>query len=146
MENLQTQKAAVSAVTANHQKTRYFILAMIFLITALNYGDRATLSMAASPMTQELGIDSVVMGYIFSAFAWAYVIGQIPGGWLLDKYGARKVYFGSIFLWSLFTVLIGFSDIFGSTGAIISVLFLLRFLVGLAESPAFPGNSQVVAA
>jgi ACS family glucarate transporter-like MFS transporter len=75
----------------------------------------------------------------------AYVIGQIPGGWLLDKYGARKVYFASIFLWSFFTILIGFSDIFGSTGAVISVLFLLR-LVGLSESPAFPGNSQIVAA
>jgi ACS family glucarate transporter-like MFS transporter len=74
------------------------------------------------------------------------VIGQIPGGWLLDKYGARKVYFASIFLWSFFTILIGFSDIFGSTGAVISVLFLLRFLVGLSESPAFPGNSQIVAA
>ena len=145
MENLQTQSAATVATT-RHTKTRYLILAMIFIVTSLNYGDRATLSMAASPMTQELGIDSVTMGYIFSAFAWAYVIGQIPGGWLLDKYGARKVYFASIFLWSFFTILIGFSDIFGSTGAVISVLFLLRFLVGLSESPAFPGNSQIVAA
>ena len=96
MENLQTQSAATVA-TAKHTKTRYLILAMIFIVTSLNYGDRATLSMAASPMTQELGIDSVTMSYIFSAFAWAYVIGQIPGGWLLDKYGARKVYFASIF-------------------------------------------------
>ena len=47
------------------------------MVTAFNYGDRATLSMAATPMSHELGIDSVTMGYIFSAFAWAYVIGQI---------------------------------------------------------------------
>ncbi|MCO8096447.1 MFS transporter [Acinetobacter lwoffii] len=144
MENLQTN--TISAGRAGHTKTRYYILAMIFLVTALNYGDRATLAMAASPMSQELGLDTVTMGYIFSAFSWAYVIGQLPGGWLLDKYGARKVYFVSIFLWSLFTVFLGFSDIFGSTGIIVSVLFLLRFLVGLAESPAFPGNSQIVAA
>lgn len=144
MENLQTN--TISAGRAGHTKTRYYILAMIFLVTALNYGDRATLAMAASPMSQELGLDTVTMGYIFSAFSWAYVIGQLPGGWLLDKYGARKVYFSSIFLWSLFTVFLGFSDIFGSTGSIVSVLFLLRFLVGLAESPAFPGNSQIVAA
>lgn len=145
MDNLQTVATAAKQ-RATHTKTRYYILAMIFIITSLNYGDRATLSMAASPMSQELGLDAVTMGYIFSAFSWAYVVGQLPGGWLLDKFGARRVYFSSIFLWSLFTIFLGFSDIFGSTGMIISVLFLLRFLIGLAESPAFPGNSSIVAA
>lgn len=146
MDNLQTNIAVVTQQRAKHTKTRYYILAMIFLVTAFNYGDRATLSMAATPMSHELGIDSVTMGYIFSAFAWAYVIGQIPGGWLLDKFGARRVYFWSLFLWSLFTVLIGFTDILGDTATIITSLFILRFLVGLSESPAFPGNSKIAAA
>lgn len=146
MDNLQTNLAAVNQQRAKHNKTRYYILAMIFLVTSLNYGDRATLSMAAAPMSQELGLSSVTMGYIFSAFGWAYVIGQIPGGWLLDKFGARRVYFWSIMLWSFFTILLGFVDILGSIPLIISSLFLLRFLVGLSESPAFPGNSQIVAA
>lgn len=146
MDNLQTNLAAVNQQQAKHNKTRYYILAMIFLVTSLNYGDRATLSMAAAPMSQELGLSSVTMGYIFSAFGWAYVIGQIPGGWLLDKFGARRVYFWSIILWSFFTILLGFVDILGSIPLIIASLFLLRFLVGLSESPAFPGNSQIVAA
>ncbi|QXA09725.1 MFS transporter [Acinetobacter pittii] len=146
MDNLQTNLAAVNQQRAKHNKTRYYILAMIFLVTSLNYGDRATLSMAAAPMSQELGLNSVTMGYIFSAFGWAYVIGQIPGGWLLDKFGARKVYFWSIMLWSFFTILLGFVDILGSIPLIIASLFILRFLVGLSESPAFPGNSQIVAA
>lgn len=146
MDNLQTNLAAVSQPRAKHNKTRYYILAMIFLVTSLNYGDRATLSMAAAPMSQELGLSTVTMGYIFSAFGWAYVIGQIPGGWLLDKFGARRVYFWSILLWSFFTILLGFVDILGSIPLIIASLFILRFLVGLSESPAFPGNSQIVAA
>lgn len=146
MDNLQTNLAAVNQQRAKHNKTRYYILAMIFLVTSLNYGDRATLSMAAAPMSQELGLSSVTMGYIFSAFGWAYVIGQIPGGWLLDKFGARRVYFWSIILWSFFTILLGFVDILGSIPLIIASLFVLRFLVGLSESPAFPGNSQIVAA
>ncbi|MHA3890603.1 MFS transporter [Acinetobacter sp. GXMZU3951] len=145
MDNLQTSTAVVPA-RATHTKTRYYILAMIFLVTALNYGDRATISMAATPMSQELGLNSVTMGYIFSAFGWAYVIGQIPGGWLLDKFGARRVYFWSIMLWSIFTVMLGFVDIWGSIPLIIASLFILRFMVGLSESPAFPGNSQIVAA
>lgn len=146
MDNLQTNLAAVNQQRAKHNKTRYYILAMIFLVTSLNYGDRATLSMAAAPMSQDLGLNSVTMGYIFSAFGWAYVIGQIPGGWLLDKFGARRVYFWSIMLWSFFTILLGFVDILGSIPLIIASLFILRFLVGLSESPAFPGNSQIVAA
>lgn len=146
MDNLQTSAVSISKVRVTHNKTRYYILAMIFLVTALNYGDRATISMAATPMSQELGLTSVTMGYIFSAFGWAYVIGQVPGGWLLDKFGARKVYFWSILLWSIFTVLLGFVDVFGSIPLIIASLFVLRFLVGLSESPAFPGNSQIVAA
>jgi len=146
MDNLQTNIVAVNQQRAKHNKTRYYILAMIFLVTSLNYGDRATLSMAAAPMSQELGLSSVTMGYIFSAFGWAYVIGQIPGGWLLDKFGARRVYFWSIMLWSFFTILLGFVDILGSIPLIIASLFILRFLVGLSESPAFPGNSQIVAA
>lgn len=146
MDNLQTNTAVINQQRAKHTKTRYYILAMIFIVTAFNYGDRATLSMAAAPMSTELGIDAVTMGYIFSAFAWAYVIGQIPGGWLLDKFGARRVYFWSLFLWSLFTILIGFIHVFSSISTIIISLFLLRFLVGLSESPAFPGNSKITAA
>ncbi|MEX3012680.1 hypothetical protein AB3538_11755 [Acinetobacter baumannii] len=65
MDNLQTNIAVVTQQRAKHTKTRYYILAMIFLVTAFNYGDRATLSMAATPMSHELGIDSVTMGYIF---------------------------------------------------------------------------------
>ena len=96
MDNLQTNIAVVTQQRAKHTKTRY-ILAMIFG-HGFFYGDRATLSMAATPMSHELGIDSVTMGYIFSAFAWAYVIGQIPGGWLLDKFGARRIFLESIFM------------------------------------------------
>ena len=125
---------------------RYWIVVMLFIVTAFNYGDRATLSIAGASMTKDLGLDSVDMGYVFSAFSWAYVIGQIPGGWLLDKFGSKRVYFVSILTWSIFTLLQGFVGSLGSiTNAVIG-LFILRFMVGLCESPSFPGNSRIVAA
>lgn len=68
-----------------------------------------------------------------------------PGGWLLDRFGSKRVYFWSIFIWSMFTLLQGFVDIFSGFGIIVA-LFTLRFLVGLAEAPSFPGNSRIVAA
>lgn len=124
---------------------RYLILFMLFVVTTINYADRATISIAGSSLQKDLGIDAVTLGYIFSAFGWAYVLGQIPGGWLLDRFGSKKVYAFSIFTWSLFTVLQGFVGYLPLANAIIA-LFMLRFLVGFAEAPSFPGNARIVAA
>jgi ACS family glucarate transporter-like MFS transporter len=122
------------SVAGKRTNARYWIVVMLFIVTSFNYGDRATLSIAGSEMARDIGLDPVGMGYIFSAFSWAYVIGQIPGGWLLDRFGSKRVYFWSIFIWSLFTLLQGFVDIFNGFG-IVMALFMLRFLVGLAEAP-----------
>ncbi|YCH20950.1 MFS transporter [Pseudomonas sp. D1-3] len=124
---------------------RYLILLMLFLVTTINYADRATISIAGSSMQKDLGIDAVTLGYIFSAFGWAYVIGQIPGGWLLDRFGSKRVYAAGIFIWSLFTLLQGFVGMMPVAWAVVS-LFVLRFMVGFAEAPSFPGNARIVAA
>lgn len=142
MESVNTTIAAEAEKRTN---VRYWIVVMLFIVTAFNYGDRATLSIAGPAMTKDLGLDSVGMGFVFSAFSWAYVIGQIPGGWLLDRFGSKKVYFYSILTWSIFTLLQGYVDMFSTANAIMA-LFFLRFMVGLCESPSFPGNSRIVAA
>ena len=124
---------------------RYLILFMLFLVTTINYADRATIAIAGSSLQKDLGIDAVTLGYIFSAFGWAYVAGQIPGGWLLDRFGSKNVYAFSIFTWSLFTLLQGFVGGMPVAWAVVT-LFTLRFLVGFAEAPSFPGNARIVAA
>jgi MFS transporter, ACS family, glucarate transporter len=126
-------------------KVRYTILAMIFAVTVINYADRATISIAGDAIQNDFGISSVALGYIFSAFGWSYLIGQIPGGWLLDRFGSKKVYGYAVLTWSVFTMLQGFIGNF-SMGTAVGILFLLRFMVGLAEAPAFPGNARIVAA
>ncbi|MGO4478478.1 MFS transporter [Massilia sp. 2TAF26] len=121
------------------------ILAMLFVITTINYADRATISIAAPGIKKELGLDAVQMGFVFSAFAWSYVIAQLPGGWLLDRFGSKITYFFSIFLWSVFTMLTGATG-FVAGGAAVAMLFTLRLLVGAAEAPSFPGNSRIASA
>ncbi|CAH2779334.1 MAG: D-glucarate transporter [uncultured Paraburkholderia sp.] len=96
-------------------------------------------------MRTEFSFDAIRMGYIFSAFSWAYVLSQLPAGWLLDRFGARRVYAASIFFWSLFTLLQGSIGLLGSAAATVTALFVLRFAMGAAESPAFPANAKVVA-
>jgi ACS family glucarate transporter-like MFS transporter len=124
---------------------RYYILAMLFIATTVNYADRATLSIAGPQVQAQLGLSSVAMGYLFSAFGWAYVLAQIPGGWLLDRFGSRRVYAASLLLWSFFTLVQGMAGWLAPAAAL-TALFVLRLLVGFAEAPAFPGNSRIVAA
>lgn len=124
---------------------RYFILALLFLMTSINYADRATLSFAGPAAAKDLGLSPASLGYVFSAFGWAYVAAQLPGGWLLDRFGSRTVYAFSILLWSFFTASQGLVGLLTGGTAIIA-FFALRFMVGITEAPAFPGNSRVVAA
>ncbi|MGW5749343.1 MFS transporter [Nocardia rhamnosiphila] len=135
---------AVTTAAPKAGRTRYLILAMLFLVTTINYADRSTLSIAGDSMQDQLHISSSELGLLFSAFSWSYLIAQIPGGWLLDRFGSKKVYGLAIFLWSVFTMMQGAIGFFA--GAAIFLLFILRFAVGLAEAPSFPGNSRIVAA
>jgi ACS family glucarate transporter-like MFS transporter len=151
--------AAGAAPAGRPTHVRYWIVLFLFLLTTVNFADRATLSIVGTELGKQLKLDPVAMGYLLSAFAWAYVIFQIPGGWLLDRLGSRRVYFWSISLWSGFTLLQGFAfggehtftfhlpflEPFTVTGAVV-MLFTLRFLLGIAEAPSFPANARIVAA
>nr|WP_317617063.1 MFS transporter [Sphingobium sp. SCG-1] len=124
---------------------RYLIIALVFVITSLNYADRSTFSIAGASASDELGLTTIETGFILSAFAWAYAAAQIPGGALLDRFGTRPVYIAAIAAWSAFTAVQGFVG-FLTGASVIVQLFVLRFLVGFCEAPSFPGNARIVAA
>jgi ACS family glucarate transporter-like MFS transporter len=140
-----TTAAVPGATTKLASRTRWSILAILFIVTTVNYADRASISIAGPEIRKALGLSPVEMGFVFSAFAWSYVAAQLPGGWLLDRFGSKITYFFSIFLWSLFTLLTGGVG-FLTGAAAVGTLFVLRFLVGAAEAPSFPGNSRITSA
>ena len=82
-------------------------------------------------LAKDLGIDALALGWVFSAFGWAYVIAQVPGGWLLDRFGSRRVYFCSILLWSAVTAAQSLLS-FGSGYSVLVALFILRLMIGFA--------------
>jgi MFS transporter, ACS family, glucarate transporter len=131
--------------TQRRTRVRHSMIFFIFVVTSINYADRATFSMAGESAARELGLSPIATGYILSAFAWAYVLAQVPGGALLDRFGTKRVYASAIALWSVFTFSQGFAGIIPGLSAI-AMLFVLRFMVGLAEAPSFPGNARIVAA
>jgi ACS family glucarate transporter-like MFS transporter len=143
MDYKETRMTTPSSPSATH--VRYQILAMLFIVTTVNYADRAALSIAGPAAAKQLGLGALAIGYVLSAFGWAYVIGQLPGGWLLDRFGSMRVYAISILSWSVVTFLQGFVGVFHASTAA-AALFALVFLMGLAESPSFPGNARIVAA
>jgi len=127
----------------NH--VRYFIVFMLFFVSSINYGDRATLSMAKSGLCADLQLNSTWFGWLLTAWGWSYVIAQLPAGWLLDRFGSKRVYGAAFFLWSFFIFLMGFAGVLRGRVAF-AVLFALLFLAGFSFAPAFPGNGRFVAA
>lgn len=142
-DTIEARRDGLAASTTPTRK-RYMIIFILFLVSTLNYGDRGVLSITGSAIQSEFALTPVQMGWIFSAFAWAYVLAQIPGGWLLDRFGSKRTYAVSIFCWSMLTMVQAFTG--GSdVSIVVTTFFTLRFLVGLAEAPAAPGNSRMVA-
>src|SRR6202051_5225346 len=70
---------------------RIWVSAFLFTVTAINYADRVALSVAATPVAREFGLDKVQMGYLLSSFLWAYVLCLIPVGLLVDRFGGKVV-------------------------------------------------------
>jgi ACS family D-galactonate transporter-like MFS transporter len=118
---------------------RFTILLLLFIGTAINYLDRTNMAVSASSIQKDMGLNSVTIGLIFSAFGWTYALMQIPGGWFLDRFVSRVVYAFSLCTWSIVTIFHGFARNFAT-------LFGLRLGLGFFEAPAFPTNSRVVAA
>ena len=76
---------------ARPSKGRWYILVLISLMYLITYLDRVNISTAAPVISKEFGFDKITMGVIFSAFVWAYALFQVPGGWVSDRFGPRKV-------------------------------------------------------
>ncbi|HPT26480.1 MAG TPA: MFS transporter, partial [Bryobacteraceae bacterium] len=82
-------------------RTRWIILAILFLITTNNYLDRIILGILSPVILDDLGMSKMEYGYINSAFQFTYACGFLVMGKVIDRVGTRKGYSIAIFLWSL---------------------------------------------
>ncbi|SDI42293.1 MFS transporter, ACS family, D-galactonate transporter [Pseudomonas flavescens] len=128
-------------------RARLSVLAMLFLVTAINYMDRANLSVAGSAIQGQLGLSPIQLGLLFSVFTWFYAMSQVPVGYLLDRVGPRKLYGCAIILWSLFTFFMGLAShpVFATATGSFVMLLICRALIGVAEAPSFPSNTKIIA-
>jgi sugar phosphate permease len=110
---------------------RWYVMLLICLMYLITYLDRVNISTVAPVISKEFGFDHATMGVIFSAFAWSYAAFQVPGGWLGDRFGPRRVLALIVGYWSVMTAMTA-----AATGAL--SFTIVRFLFGAGEAGAFP--------
>lgn len=120
------------------KKSRNVILALLFLGWSLGNLDRYIMNYAVVSITGDLQLDASSTGIILSAFFLGYAIMQIPGGWLADKFGAKRILLMAVIMWSIFT---GLTAIAWSLTAMI----VIRFLFGIGEGGFQPSSSKIIA-
>mgnify|MGYP000297782015 CR=1 FL=1 len=116
-------------------RARYWVIVFAVTLAILAYIDRVCISQAAPLISHDLGLTKTQMGSIFSAFALAYALFEIPGGWLGDWMGPRRVLLRIVAWWSVFTALTGYMWNFAS-------LWVTRFLFGAGEAGCFPNLTK----
>ncbi len=126
---------------------RWYILALIFLATIVNYLDRMTINVSAPVIAKLYDLDNETLALVFSAFLWAYTFGPGPMGWVMDRLGPRRGYVLSMGLWSGAGVLTAFAAVIGKGIAAIVPLaiapivlgfIVCRFVLGIGESANWP--------
>ena len=131
----------VSAAAAGPTRLNYRWHVVIWLLIGgiINYMDRASLSIAAPGMIHELGLTRTQIGLLGSVFAWTYAVMQLPAGWVIDRFGAKRAYALGMIWWSVATWLTG---VVGS----MSGLLVMRALLAVGEAPCWPTSAKITAA
>ena len=134
-------------MTDSPTHTRWLIVALIFCMGVLMFIDRVNISIAAKYIMPEYGLNDVQMGWIFSAFVLGYAILQVPGGWLGDRFGPRRVLAGAIFWWSVFTAVTAVAgELFlASLLGVVGSFVVVRVLIGIGEAAGPPNYNRLVA-
>lgn len=116
-------------------RVRYWVIVFAVTLAVITYIDRVAMSFAATDIRHDLRMDSVQMGYVFTAFGWAYALFEMPGGYLGDWIGPRKVLMRIVLWWSFFTAAIGWTWNFAS-------ITVTEFLFGAGEAGCFPNLTK----
>ncbi len=127
--------------------TRWLMIGLLFVVYVLMFIDRVNISIAAKYIMPEYGLSDVQFGWIFSAFVLGYALVQIPGGWLGDRFGPRRVLTSAILWWSVFTAATALAgDLFlTSLVGVVGSFAVVRVLIGLGEAAAPPNGNRVIA-
>ncbi len=116
---------------------RWTIAALLALGVLVNYFDRVNLTVSHNAILAGFGISEFTFGLLAGAYNWTYALCQLPSGYLLDRFGVRRVGCVSTFLWSVASFAASITPNIGG-------FFGARFLLGIGEAPTFPANAKAI--
>lgn len=125
----QDEPTLTASGTPTH--TRYLVLTLLCLVSAVAYISRNAISVPAKLIQEELDITQTQMGWVMSAFFWSYALSQIPSGWLAHVWGTRRSLTAFAILWSIATALTGMVTGFW-------MLIGVRLIFGISQAGIFP--------
>ncbi|WP_407179444.1 MFS transporter [Bradyrhizobium sp. STM 3562] len=118
-------------------KATHVVLAMLCVMYFITYIDRVNIGTAASEIQKELHLSNTQLGLVFSAFAYPYLLFQVIGGWVGDRFGPRHTLFWCGMLWAAATIMTGF--VYS-----LPALFAARFALGFGEGATFPTATRAM--
>ncbi|KWC92028.1 MFS transporter [Burkholderia cepacia] len=128
--------SGVAAMTVGKSAVRWKIFVVMLSLIAINYVDRASLSVAMPYISQEFNIGPAMEGLILSSFFWTYAVMQIPGGMLADRFKPRIVIATATVFWGFFQAIAALCTNAPS-------LLLTRLGLGAAEAPIYPAGGKL---
>lgn len=125
----------------------WWLVVLLSLTASASYLCRVNISVTGALMMRDLGFSQIEMGRLFSAFVLGYALFQVPGGAAADRWGARRTLALAAFWWVTTTVLmsaLGWGPFGRAAGGVLTLLLILRFVLGVGEGPTFPAAAQGV--
>jgi MFS family permease len=120
-------------------KSSEIVLGLLCLMYLITYIDRVNVATAAGEIRKELSLSATQWGYIASAFGYPYILFQVFGGWVGDRFGPRWTLFACGVIWAAATILTGLAGSF-------LTLFLVRVMLGFGEGATFPVATRAMQA
>src|SRR6202050_2821154 len=118
-------------------RTSQIVLSLLCLMYFITYFDRVNVSTAAAGFAQDFKLNKTEIGLVFSAFAYPYLVFQIVGGWVSDRFGARRTLTVSAIIWALATILTGMVST-------LTAMLFARVLLGFGEGATFPSATRAM--
>ncbi|MDA3625106.1 MFS transporter [Saccharopolyspora sp. WRP15-2] len=131
-----TQAPGKTTTRTRPTRVRWKIFLLLLAVVTINYVDRGSISVALPMIKKEFGLSEEVTGVLLAAFFWTYALMQLPSGWLIDRFGPRRVVGSSCIAWGAATALTATAP---GPGALIG----MRALMGATEAPVMPAGGKL---
>lgn len=122
--------------TSRTIRIRWVFVTLLVVGGVVNYLDRTNLSIANTTIADEFDLTATQMGLLLAAFSWPYALANLPAGYLVDRFGPKRMYAWAAGLWSAVSMLSATASTFG-------LLYAARVALGVAESPFFTASLKV---